>query len=248
MPILENFTQSNTLVIAATGVNGKLGMPVNAFFEASGLAQYSRIVIKDPTYKLALAGLSEECPTFSALIGYLRDQIARLGVDRVITTGNSAGGHSALLLGHLLSVDYVVVFGPDTYVSKGEMRRRRDPALKSAPRMIEAMNSVPENVKQYLDLRPILENSNGVTQYYVHVSRYYSPDTYRASYLEGVPNLRIISHPYLLHSIAPLLAKTGRLSNCFSFPYKRDRSLSLGMQRLANSARFRLKNPAKRLG
>jgi hypothetical protein len=245
MPISQSITQSKTLVIAATGINGKFGMPEHAFFKAAGLARHSRIVLSDPTCRCCLGGLSAECPTFSALVGYLRDEVARLAVDRVITTGNTMGGHSALLLGHLLNADYAVAFGPATYVSKGEIRRRRDPKLLKRSAIVETLDRLPQSAKQYMDLRPVLEKYNGITRYYVHASRYNETDRHRAMYLEGLPNLEVVLHPYVQHSVGPMLAKEGRLKDCYLFPYKRDYTLAMGLQRCKGAMGFWL-NKARR--
>lgn len=220
MPIEKSLNESDTLVIAITTINYKLTMPVEKFLEAAGLADKSRIVITDRTRRLTLGGVSPECPTFFDLLDYLRQEISRLPADRIIATGLSAGSHTALLLGHLLKADHVVAFAPYPYVSKSMLAAQKDPALYSFRVLADNLDRLPEDVKSFFDLRDVLSNWNGKTRYYVHVSRYHKADRHRAMYLKGLPHLELILDPYSVHSAAPFMARSGRLRECFVFPYR----------------------------
>ncbi|WP_150132309.1 hypothetical protein [Prosthecochloris sp. GSB1] len=221
MPFITEYRQSDTLVIAATGFTNKLSLPVDVFFREAGLSEMSSIVISDPSKRKMLGGLSPEFPSFFDCLDHLRREIACLSPKKLLLLGSSGGAHTALLLGHLLEANYVVGFAPYPYLSIREISRRNDPVSGSMPRVVEALDNLSGDVKKYFDLRKPLAEWNGKTRYYVHVSRYNRWDYRRALYLEGLPHLDIVAHPYSLHSTASSLCRDGRLKDCFQFPYKR---------------------------
>lgn len=161
-------------------------------------------------------------PSFFEFLNFLQQKIESLNPEQVIVVGTSMGGYTALLVGCLLQVNQVVVFGPYSHLSKEVAEQMRDPVLEKYGRMIEKFETLPLEVKSFFNLREVLAKQNSKTEYYVHVSRFYIWDYRRALYLRGVPNLFIIPHHYKKHAIAACLAREGRLENCFKFPYRRD--------------------------
>ena len=219
MPYTEKIAGSDTLVVAATGYGNKLGLPADGFFKSADLISADRIVITDPSKMMTLSGLPPDFSTFNHLLQYLRNLINQSAYKRTIFTGTSGGAHTALLLGHLLKADYVVAFAPYPYLSKHEFERQKDIAIESMKRVIDRFRKLPDDVKAYFDLNHLLQDWNGHTEYWVHVSRYRRCDLKRCRSLEGIKNLTVVPHPFASHAIASELAKTGRLSACFSFPY-----------------------------
>lgn len=221
MPLITEWNDSDTLVIAATGYGKKLSLPVGQFFEAAGLEYASKIVITDPSMLKTLGGLPPELATFEEMLAHLQQLIASYPHKNLYFTGTSGGAHTALLLGHLLKADKVVVFAPYPYISEEELRRRNDPALVSMARVIEKFEVLPEHLKRYRDLGNVLVDWNGKTDYFVHVSRYNPLDFMRANYLRDMPHLKIVSHAFNEHGIASMLSKSSQLKQCFVFPYRR---------------------------
>lgn len=211
----------DTLVIAATDLGMHLSMPVDRFFDEAGLSGASRIVICDPSFRMSLGGLPPDFSTFDDLLENLRKLLAAHPHRQVICTGTSGGGHTALLLGHLLKADKVVVFAPYPYLSPEESRRRKDPDLVHMARVLEKLESLPEEAKRYRDLPGILSEWNGKTEYFVHVSRYNVKDRMKADSMRGLPHLRVMTYPFSEHGIALMLRKVSRLRHCFVFPYRR---------------------------
>lgn len=220
MSIVTEQKKSDTLVIAATGLANKMGLLVPDFFREAGLADCSKIVIVDPSIRLTLGGLPPEYPSFFDIVDHLQQEISRLSPEKLITTGTSGGAHTALLLGHLLKADYVVSFAPYPYTSRKEFKRMEDPALRSMRRVIERLEVLPKEVHKFYDLKDVLSEWNRKTQYYVHISRDNEWDYRRAMWLEKMPGLSVIPHPFKMHSISSVLAHHGKLRECFEFPYK----------------------------
>jgi hypothetical protein len=217
MPIIKEIKPSDTLVIAATGFAHKLNLPIDKFFQVAGLSGASKITLTDPTRRMTLGGLPPEHMCFSDLVEHLQAQIALHSPRQVITVGTSGGAHTALLLAHLLQANYAVAFAPYPYLSIDAIRTMRDPVSQSMGPIIKALDCLPDAVKRYFDLRNVLVHWNQITHYYVHVARDHVWDYRRAEYLDGLPKLSVISHPYTEHAIAGVIARDGLLKNCFTF-------------------------------
>ena len=219
MPVIKQLEKSDTLVIACTGIGNKLNVSVEDFFRASGLGLVSKIILIDSTTRLVLGGIQPEFASFAALVEYLKEEILNISPQNLIITGNSGGAHTAILLGHLLKANKVVCFAPYPYLSKEDFVRLGDPALKSMIRVMTRLETLPDDVKKYFDLKQVLANWNDVTEYFIHVSKYHDWDHKRAMYLNESPKVLIVKHPYKTHAIVAPLAREDKLKQCFQFPY-----------------------------
>ncbi len=219
MPIKEVIVEtSSILVIGITNYGGGFGLPVRKFLIASGLDKHSTIIVSDPSRLKTLNGVSPEYETFFDFLKYLEEAVLRISPKQIIITGASGGGHTALLVGHLLKADYVVAFTPYPYLNIDEAIKKQDPALKTMWRILEKLDALPLEIKKYFDLQTVLSEWNKVTKYYVHVSRDHKWDFLRSMYLEDTPNLSIIAHPYSEHSVVSVLSRHGKLTECFELP------------------------------
>jgi hypothetical protein len=180
----------------------------------------SKIIIRDSSLLKTLGGLPPDFATFNDFLDHLKGIIASHPHKKLYVTGTSGGGHPALLLGHLLKADKVVAFAPYPYLSSEVGEQRNDPAIHSMKRMIARFQKLPNDVKPYFDLADVLVNWNGKTEYFVHVSRDNEADYTRAQYLQGLPKVEIVSHPYKEHAISVKLSNSGTLKDCFKFPYQ----------------------------
>lgn len=224
MPIKKELKSSSTLIIAATDFSNNLGMPIGEFFTKAQLSETSKLIITtNPAKRLAVSGLPPEYPSFLDLLEHLRWEVSQICPERLILTGSSGGGYTALLLGHLLVADYVVAFSPFTYLSSEEGRRRDDPTINRLYKMGHPVtNKVEPEMQQFLDLRNVLADWNEKTQYYIHVPCYSKWDIRRSMYLRDMPKVLIHSHPYTKHNMIPFLACNQKLSQCFYFPYSKN--------------------------
>lgn len=215
MTVRKDIKDTDTLVVAFTGYAGKLHLSVEDFFEASGLADASKIIVHDPSYLKTLNGLPPHSSTFAEFLKALSFGVARVPHKKLIMVGTSGGGHSALLYGHLLRAHRAVAFACYPYLSIAQAKMMNDPALKSMERVLQQFDTLPVEAKQYLDLREVLQHWNGVTQYDVHLSKDNEWDSKRARYLAGLSHLQIHEHPYSNHGVASSLAKDSALKQCF---------------------------------
>jgi hypothetical protein len=203
------------LVIAVTGFAAAFMVPENQFLHFAGLAGYSRIILRDPSRLMFFGGVKGRYETFSDLVAGLKAQIRKLGPDRLVTTGTSGGGHTALLLGHLLEADIATAFSPFPYIDKQTMRAQRDPAIKVYAKIVDRLDKLSADAKKYYNLKEVLRDWNGKTEYFVHVARESEWDRRRAEFLEGTPHLTVIRHPSDTHYITLKIGMSHMLHKCF---------------------------------
>lgn len=219
MPIIIEITDSKTLIIAITGLACRLGLPTGEFFKAAGLTETSKIIISDQSKHKTLGGLPPNFSTFSDLFQYIKDEITKYNPGQLIVTGNSGGAFTAMLFGHLLNANYVVAFANPHYLTDKDCKKLGDPSLNTMARLIRELDKLPANVKKYLDLKDVLAKWNGMTQYYIHVSRFRKWDYRPAMILKDIPGVTIITHPFFTHAVTRTLADNNNLRRCFEFPY-----------------------------
>jgi hypothetical protein len=203
------------LVIAVTGFAATLMIPEKQFLYFSGLAGYSRIILRDPSRLMFFQGIKGKYESFPELVEGLAAQIRKLGPKWLVVTGTSGGAHTALLLGHLLKADMATAFSPFPYIDKKTLRAQRDPALRVYAAIANRLDELPKETKRYYNLKDALAKWNGKTEYFVHVAREARWDRRRAEYLEGLPHLTVIRHPSNTHYVAKKLGMSHMLHKCF---------------------------------
>lgn len=219
MPVERTYRNSAALVIAATGIRQRLNLPVKEFFSRAGLLDKSRIVLKDPTKRLALGGLSPEYPSFADLVDGLKAEVLRYSPNPLLTVGTSGGGFTALLLGHLLRADYAVVFNAYTYVDPDTAAKKGDPSIERINNKRGFFEDISGYIRRLTDLKTTISDWNGRTKYYLHTSRFNTWDYRRACHSNGTPMTTVIPHAYERHNLAVPLARNKRLRECFELPY-----------------------------
>ncbi|HEX2723894.1 MAG TPA: hypothetical protein VHM24_13340, partial [Gemmatimonadaceae bacterium] len=169
----------------------------------------SRILLRDSSQTLYLRGLNPEAPSLAKLIDLLRQEIDRLAPEKVICIGTSGGGFAAILAGHLLKVDQVHAFGPTVYASIWAVLRNRDwHQLRNRWYVLLAGAVVlPRSVKRLLDLKPVLNDWNGRTNYTIHVCTDNPVDLGRAEYLSECPHVRLARYDCKGHSVTNHLVR-----------------------------------------
>lgn len=206
--------KSDVLVVAFTGFGNKLQLPTKDFFKRSGLKHHSKIVIYDDSFQKTLGGIPSYADSFSDFLTYLKKEIAQMNPKKVITVGCSGGGHSALLVAHLLELDEAFSFSPFPYLSYQSARKMGDPLAKSPT--AHKINKLPKNVHKYFDLSMTLADWNGKTTFHVHICKDHEWDVKRARTLNNVPHLSIHMHEGESHAVAKIMAGRGTLAQVFS--------------------------------
>ncbi|WP_269542164.1 hypothetical protein [Cerasicoccus fimbriatus] len=236
----ESASGSDTLVIVFLNLYYYQPDKRNAYVAKAGFAEAHRIFIYDSSINMLQLGLSPGYPGVASVLGYIREQIARLKPKRIVTSGSSAGGHASLLFGHLLKADVSVAFAPYTNL-RPEAFEARGKASSYIGRHIQRLiDGSPLLVPEYLDLRPLLEYYNGKTKFLVHVGRGCLQDVTRARHLQGLPGVRVYEHRFNYHVIDGYLTECGHLRACHSDSYRLPPAPRIWLDRVRFWVNFRL--------
>ncbi|HEV7586428.1 MAG TPA: hypothetical protein VGO14_11680 [Solirubrobacteraceae bacterium] len=125
-PVVFTDADSEVLLVAFGGMNRQIGIPPFEFMKLTGSIPVKRLFVRDPRQAWYHRGLPGRSRTLEETLGVLRELTG--GAERLIVTGNSAGGYAALLFGSLLGADQIVCFAPqstlnlDTLHSIGDHR------------------------------------------------------------------------------------------------------------------------------
>lgn len=182
---------SEVLLIVFSGLLGRLGpVPVFEFFNAVSSFGVKKVFLRDLTqswYHRGVTGIGSDIP---AVADYVSGIVEQSGATRTVVVGNSAGAYAALLFGHLLNVDEVHAFSPQTFIDP-EMRAQHedDRWQPFVDRLMAAGGPDP----RFTDLLPILSKGGVKTTFHIY---YAAPEelenlhTLRLSAIEGV-----VPHP-----------------------------------------------------
>jgi len=216
--LVEEGSDPRRLIIAFTGFQGALNVPVFDFLSATGLVGASRILLRDPSRLLYMRGCRPDAPGLAALQRRLRKEIDKLAPEHVTCVGTSSGGYAAILYGHLLGVDRVHAFAPIVYGSgwlslvKGDWAHFRTRVMA---RHLAYELMFPWLWK-YRNLPQLLRTWNGTTEYTIHVCARNESDMSRIAVLDGIPHVEISAHPCSTHQVAKYLVRSGQLIDVMS--------------------------------
>jgi len=210
-PIAIDVDRSSTSVlIAFGGIKGSFGMPPFEFFNLTADIGTSRIFIRDMEQAWYHFGLQGHSRDIAGTAELLRNEVNRLAPGRVIMCGNSMGGYAAILFGHLLEVDEVHAFCPQTFIGRFRRLIFRD---KRWPEQMRRLHSSGGTQRDYIDLRRLLLSRPGNKPIiHIHFSMTNRLDKRHALRMENLNS--VILHAYaekMGHRLVRSLRDSGRL-------------------------------------
>jgi hypothetical protein len=200
---VERGINDSILIIAFSGSAQQLTIPVHQFFEITKTLGYSRILLRDKFEMHYHYGVDRKRRDWPSLLDYLKRQIEELAPQKVICIGTSSGGYAALVAGYYLGADYVHAFGAQTRIGV-------DPeSIRTAvnPRNRRKLYRSKRAFRQALDLAPLLEKSNGKTNYFLHYCACHETDRDFAQRVASLPAVITFGYPCSAHAVAIFLAK-----------------------------------------
>jgi tetratricopeptide (TPR) repeat protein len=111
--------RSDTLALVFTGASNSLSMPLPVFDRFLAARGVTAIYLKDFRRLMYLNGIASFGDDFQTSIHALRQLQRRLGVSRLCTIGDSAGGFAAIRYGVELDAACALSFGGDTHWAPG---------------------------------------------------------------------------------------------------------------------------------
>jgi hypothetical protein len=205
--LVERGQNESVLIIAFTGRQRALHVPVYEFFETTKVLGYSRILLLDKYGMYYHHGIDRKRPDWPSLIDYLKKEMDQLRPKQVLCVGSSAGGYAAIVAGHHLRVDYVHAFAPQTLIVSGIRGIRHGRFPLSRLRLTVSRRTR----RDLFDLASMLRDSNEKTTYFVHYSSGHAIDRGYAEGIAGVSSVVTLGYPCDAHAITVFLGKKGFL-------------------------------------
>jgi acetyl esterase/lipase len=150
-------------------------------------------------------GFSTDVGSTSAALESLVDEV---GAQRVVFTGNSAGGYAALLFGALSRSPVLVhAFSPQTFLGRWRRLVVHDRRWKEEIGRLRASDAGSE----WMDLRGVLKASSGRSVLHVHYPAAHRLDRLHAWRLRGLPGVELHPEEGGGHNVIRTLRDRGEL-------------------------------------
>ena len=209
---LDIIPGSTSALVAFGGRAGKFGMPPFEFARLTKDLPANRIFIRDLQQAWYHQGLPGIAPDLPGIASYLRKELRRLNVDRVLFVGNSMGGYAAILLGALVGVSTVHAFAPQTFI--GYYHRLRYAEHRSA-RFVRNARRSSTATPALFDCRKVLSDSAGTTEIHIHYCTSHRLDSIHAERLLGLKGVYLHPCPHGGHNVVKYVRDTGELRRIF---------------------------------
>ena len=199
------------LVIAFAGMASGLNELARfEFGQTTGPMDCSKIFCRDRPHAFFHLGISEDITNINQLAGRLQELIVEMSPSRISCIGVSAGGHAALLFGHLLKADTAHAFGPQVMLHKQWGLDNEDHTVATCKTLHNA-DIAPEN--DFRDLPKVLEDYNGKTEYHVHVCEDAPEDLKHVELIKHLPHMEVVFYDHGGHAgAAKVLRGMGTLA------------------------------------
>jgi acetyl esterase/lipase len=154
-------------------------------------------------------GTPEHGDSLTSVADGLTRVLAARGVERLVVTGNSAGGYAALVFGTLLGADTVLAFAPQTVLDLDLLAELGDHRWDQTVGKIVAAGSLDE---RWVDLRAALPDARRAnTHYQVYFDESLLVDRRHAERLRGLPGVRLYRFGRGEHGLVRSLREAGAL-------------------------------------
>lgn len=207
--IIEDFSSdSPALLLAFAGLHQRFGMPVFEFDRITSRLPVKRLLMRDLTQSKYQQGVPGVGTGVGEVAAYLKRRIDATGCRRVVAVGGSAGGFAALLFGHLLEVEEVHAFSPQTFIDTENRARYGDDRSEAIHANV---NRDCAQDRQYFDLANVFAANQVGTAFHVHYGNRHLLDTIHAKRMESFANIQLHEYDYDGHSVVRKLKEDGML-------------------------------------
>jgi hypothetical protein len=209
-PLLGHMEEdSRTLLIAFGGMRGGFGMPHFEFSSLTESLPVKRLLVRDLRQAWYHQGIPGYGDSLLELAGRLREMLAQHDVDRLVTTGNSAGGYAALVFGTLLGADSVLCFAPQTVLEAEALAAMDDHRWDDRVQPLTASGVFDT---RWTDLRRALaEARRAHTRYEVYFGNSDRADRLHAERLVGLEGVRLYRMGESRHFVTLKMRESGAL-------------------------------------
>jgi hypothetical protein len=203
---------SSTLLIAFGGMNQEVGITPFEFFGQASDIPVKRLFVRDLRQAWYHRGLPGHGSTLESVGETLRALIRAHDVERLVVTGNSAGGYAALLFGKMLGADTVLCFAPQTIIDMTALGNMGDHRWDDYLQPLVDHRALD---RRWVDLRPALDAAERArdvdTSYLVFFADSLRTDRLHAERLLGLDGLRLYRFGKGEHYLVSSLRDAGAL-------------------------------------
>jgi len=191
----------SVLQVAFGGLAQGMGMPPFEFYNLTSSFPTSKVYVRDlgqSWYHGTLPGVGRG---IRDLRDYLQGLLDEHQPNRTVFFGNSMGGYAAMLFGHLLGIDAVVAFSPQTFIDwknrwyHGDHRWWREVIPARWRTSAEPL---------YFDLRYVLEPEAN-SQFDLHVPKLDKLDRLHAERMGHISGVQVVVHDEIDHGLVRYL-------------------------------------------
>lgn len=206
---LEMIGDSRTLLIAFGGMRGGFGMPLFEFSTLTENMPAKRLFVRDLRQAWYHQGVPQHGGTLLEFAESLRQLIAGYDVDRLVATGNSAGGYAALVYGTLLGADTVLAFAPQTVIELEVLAEMNDHGWDDR---LEPLGAAGVLDRRWTDLRRALPTARRAdTRHEIYFGNSHREDRLHAERLDGLDGVHLFPVEAARHNVAREMRDSGAL-------------------------------------
>jgi hypothetical protein len=207
---LDFNNNSDVLLISFGGLSEGMGIPPYEFLRIASEFNVQKIFLRDSLRSWYQRGIKGIGNNIDRVANYLQAKIDEQKFNKIITTGNSAGGYAAILFGYLLEVDSAIAFSPQTFIDEDNRtlfgERRWGNHLK---KLHEDLNG-SVNTK-YFDLINLWQEKSIKTNFHIHFSRQNHLDVVHSVRMQGCQNVNLFAYDGNDHNVVKVLRDSGLL-------------------------------------
>jgi hypothetical protein len=185
--------RSDQLFFLFQGYRPDLTQDKPTFIRDSGLVERNFVVLRDRSRRRYQFGISDELPSIPAVVRWQREYAAGLShVRRLFCLGTSYGAYAALVCGHLLGVETVWAFAPQTF-------------LYGSRSGLE-------------DVAKLLSKTNGRTEYRVYYCEASRNDKLHAQRIAHCPGVTLFARGAGGHDVLAAFSADGAIAEALGIP------------------------------
>jgi hypothetical protein len=180
---------SRTVLVTFGGLGAFGGEPSFEFGSVTREIAVKRMFVRDPHQSWYHQGVPRHGRSVTGVAQSLHEVLGKHDFERLVMTGNSAGGYAALVFGTLLGADTVLSFAPQTVLDCKILDEWNDHRWDFLLRALTAKGALQE---RWLDLRAALPPARHAdTRYNVYFDETVRGDRLHAERLDGLQGLRL---------------------------------------------------------
>ena len=208
---LHEKNNSDTLLVSFAGMGWRTSIPTFNFYNMlSTNKSIDKLFLRDITCRYYMTGLRNTTKNLKKTLDFVQNLIVKNKYKRVFAIGCSAGGFAAILFGHLLKFNKVVVFSPQTVLNHLKEEKIKD--LYNAPKTCKWLRNLNKDnflFQRSLDLKNFSPFSTKIDIHYSSRANK-GADKNHAKHIEG-ENCKIIEYDSNNHLLALELKKQNKL-------------------------------------